>query len=131
MSDYGATITIAVLLVFLLLFFAVGASLVAFSLGKLVERTHQIRRQSDIAALASIHALIGAEGLNKSTVIQRIVEKYNIIPKDADPSEAATKLEHDFQHAAGTATQSFSEEQRKKVKEALFGGAPIQAKDLI
>lgn len=60
-------------------------SVCAFTLGKFYEFKAKSEQMSQLTLLASLWALGEANGLKKSTVIQRIIEKYNT----GGPSDAA------------------------------------------
>ncbi len=57
-----------------------GFGAVLYILGQLVNDQKRMREQSQLTLLASLWATVEAKGLQRSTVIQRIIEKYNPVP---------------------------------------------------
>ena len=57
-----------------------GFGVVLYILGQLVNDQRRAREQSQLTLLASLWATVEAKGLQRSTVIQRIIEKYNQAP---------------------------------------------------
>lgn len=76
----------------------VASILSAYYLGRTIQRINEVEKRSYLSTIASIHALVEAESFKKSTVIQRIVEKYNVIPDGGkEESEEVKKLEREMQ----------------------------------
>lgn len=69
----------------ILAFTSALTSAVAYTLGRFYEFKAKSEQMSQLTLLASLWALGEANGLKKSTVIQRIIEKYNT----GGPSDAA------------------------------------------
>lgn len=80
-----------------------------YFLGKLAQQTKQATEISSVSALIGFFAASEARGIRNSTVIQRVVEKYNVI-KDPQLTKEAEKLQRDLEEAL----DPFSEPQKKK-----------------
>lgn len=69
-----------------------------YFLGKVTQQAKQATEISSISALVGFFAASEARGLRNSTVIQRVVEKYNVI-KDPQMTKEAEKLQDDLEKA--------------------------------
>lgn len=116
------------LLVFVLFVSSIATLLVFYILGKCVANIQSVKQQSNIASLAAIHALIESEGLRKSTIIQRIVEKYHVVPEKGDASEEIKKLEQEFEAIISPIRVK---EQQERAKQMRAAEAFFEAKDLV
>jgi hypothetical protein len=116
------------LLVFVLFVSSIATLVAFFLLGKCLADVKSCKQQTGIASLAAIHALIASEGLNKSTVIQRIVEKYNVVPEKSSISEETKKLEEELQSMVSPHQFQTKKdrENRLRAEQSLF-----EAKDLV
>lgn len=107
----------------------VGAIIINFYLlGRLSALIQITKRQSDITAIASLHALISSEGLKRSTIIQRIIEKYNVV--DSELSKKANDLDKELQDAILGTTEKIAAE-NLKIKQELWGATNLKAEDLV
>jgi len=61
----------------LMILAVVGTNALAYTLGKFYEFKAKSEQMSQLTLLASLWACVEANGLKRSTVIQRIIEKYN------------------------------------------------------
>lgn len=107
----------------------IGAIILNFYLlGRLSTLIQITKKQSDITALASIHALISSEGLRRSTIIQRIIEKYNIV--DNDLANKANELDKELQDAILGTSEKITAE-KLKIKQELWGANNLKPEDLV
>jgi hypothetical protein len=67
-----------------------------YFLGKCIANSKASLQQSINAEDLASRAMTIAESLNKSTIIQRVIEKYNVIESPEHISEAAKKLESEL-----------------------------------
>lgn len=77
-------------------FFLITLVLACFFLGKLSQQVKHATQISNLAALSGFFAAATGQGLKHSVVIQRVVEKYNIL-KDSEKLESAEALEQEFE----------------------------------
>lgn len=77
-------------------FFLIALALACYFLGKLSQQVKHATQISNLAALSGFFAAATGQGLKHSVVIQRVVEKYNIL-KDSEKLESAEKLEEEFE----------------------------------
>jgi hypothetical protein len=88
-----------------------GFGAVLYILGQLVNDQRRTREQSQLTLLASLWATVEAKGLQRSTVIQRIIEKYSPVP--AKGTDANVQTYNDaFEEALGFGTEELPPKQK-------------------
>lgn len=86
---------LTMILAFSILIFTSALTWVAYKLGSIEARMHASDKQSQLTLLASLWATVEAKGLARSTVIQRIVEKYHPAGAKSPEQQAAMQKKWD------------------------------------
>lgn len=73
--------------------------------GKTTQRIKELEERSSLTLLASLWATVEAKGLQRSTIIQRIVEKYT--PVNTLSAEARKKMEDEIEKLSGFEPEEF------------------------
>jgi hypothetical protein len=101
-----------------------------YSLGGTRQQLGYLNQHSTVAILAGIHALVKAEGLSKSTVIQRVIEKYNVLEavqnQEGSTNENIQKFERDM-HDIFLGDQST----RLETEQAIQRASKLNPRDLV
>ena len=97
------------------------AGFLAFYLGKFHQQAKHTADISSFAVLAGFFATAKAESLKNSTVIQRIVEKYNVV-KDPELSKKAEELEKELLDAVDDMAGTYAQIKKKHADLHDFDG---------
>lgn len=73
-----------------------SVSIFFFGLGRLIQKLNDLDARTARAETLANEAQVSASGLQKSTVIQRVIEKYSLVPEASEPTEHAKKLEKEL-----------------------------------
>lgn len=133
MTAYGFMVLTCIFCVVLFLFSTALFCIACFLLGKCIQSSKQADIKSSVAVLASLHSLTVSEGLSKSTIIQRIIEKYNVVAENKDVSEEMKKLEKDIQDTILGVDRKITPEQELeiKIRNDILKTNALNPKDLV
>lgn len=100
-----------------LTFIEVCLIIFAFFIGSLCARAKRGEQMSSLTLLASLWATVEAKGLQRSTIIQRIIERHHAGAKMTE--EQLDKLERDIADLAGEAQIEATKPRRKSHDEFM------------